>query len=84
MIVALTSESGAMSNTDLGDIANTQVVDELRRVPGVGDIMLFGSQYAMRIWLDPAALASYKLSPNAVLAAIREQNSQTAGGSLGK
>ena len=83
MIVALTSESGAMSSTDLGNIANNQVVDELRRVPGVGDITLFGSQYAMRIWLDPAALASYNLSPSAVLAAIREQNSQTAGGSLG-
>ncbi len=83
MIVALTSRSGSLSNIDLGNIAAIRVVDELRRVPGVGDIRLFGSEYAMRIWLDPAKLASYNLSPSAVLAAIREQNSQTAGGSLG-
>ncbi len=83
MIVALTSETGALSTTDLGNIASTQVVDELRRVQGVGDITLFGSQYAMRIWLDPEALASYRLSPSDVLGAIREQNSQTAGGAIG-
>lgn len=83
MIVALTSESGDMTSTDLGNIASNQVIDELRRVTGVGDVMLFGSPYAMRIWLDPDALASYNLSPSAVLAAIREQNAQTAGGSIG-
>ena len=83
MIVALTSESGQLDTTDLGNIASNQVVDELRRVEGVGDVTLFGSQYAMRIWLDPEALASYNLSPSAVLAAIQEQNAQTAGGSIG-
>jgi len=83
LIVALTSKGGAYDTTDLGNIASTQVIDELRRVPGVGDVQLFGSQYAMRIWLDPDALASYNLSPSAVLAAIREQNAQTAGGSIG-
>lgn len=83
MIVALTSESGEMSSTDLGNIATNQVIDELRRVPGVGDVMLFGSPYAMRIWLDPDALASYDLSPTAVLAAIRDQNAAAAGGSIG-
>jgi len=83
MIVALTSESGALTTTDLGNIASNQVVDQLRRVTGVGDVTLFGSPYAMRIWLDPEALASYGLSPTAVLAAIQEQNSQTAGGSIG-
>ena len=82
-ILALTSKSGELDSTDLGNIASTQVVDELRRVPGVGDVQLFGSEYAMRIWLDPERLASFKLAPAAVLAAIREQNSQTAGGSLG-
>ena len=83
MIVALTSESGNLSTTDLGNIASNQVIDELRRVPGVGDVTLFGSQYAMRIWLDPDALASYRLSPSDVLGAVREQNSQTAGGAIG-
>ena len=83
LIVALTSETGALDSTDLGNIASTQVIDELRRVTGVGDVTLFGSEYAMRIWLDPDKLASYNLSPSAVVAAIREQNAQTAGGSLG-
>ncbi len=82
-IVALTSKSGELNSTDLGNIASTQVIDELRRVEGVGDITLFGSEYAMRIWLDPQLLASFNLSPSAVVAAIREQNTQTAGGSLG-
>lgn len=83
MIAALTSNSGELDAIDLGNIASNQVVDELRRVQGVGDVTLFGSSYAMRIWLDPEKLASYNLSPTAVLAAVREQNSQTAGGALG-
>jgi multidrug efflux pump len=83
LIVALTSESGALDSTDLGNVASTQVIDELRRVAGVGDVTLFGSEYAMRIWLDPEKLASYNLSPTAVVAAIREQNAQTAGGAIG-
>ena len=78
MIVALTSKGGQYDTNDLGNIASTQVVDELRRVNGVGDVQLFGSEYAMRIWLDPDALASYKLSPSAVLAAIRGQNADLA------
>ncbi|WP_347302960.1 efflux RND transporter permease subunit [Croceibacterium sp. TMG7-5b_MA50] len=83
MVVALTSRSGGMDSTDLGNVATLQVVDELRRVSGIGDVLLFGSEYAMRIWLDPQQLASYNLSPSAVVAAIQEQNTQTAGGSLG-
>lgn len=83
MLVALTSKTGSLSGTDLGNIASLQVMDELRRVQGVGDIQLFGSSYAMRVWLDPQKLASYGISPSQVLAAIREQNSQTAGGSIG-
>ena len=83
MIVALTSKSGAMKTLDLGNFAVTRVVDELRRVPGVGDVRSFSSEYAMRVWLDPAKLASYKLSPSDAVAAVQEQNSQSAGGSLG-
>lgn len=82
-IIALTSKSGDLNSTDLGNVASIQVIDELRRVPGVGDVTLFGSEYAMRVWLDPEKLASYELTPSEVLFAIREQNSQTAGGSLG-
>ncbi|WP_144097757.1 efflux RND transporter permease subunit [Croceicoccus sediminis] len=83
MIVALTSENPDMTATNLGNIASERVVDELRRVNGVGDVMLFGSQYAMRIWLDPQKLASYDLAPAQVLAAVREQNSQNASGAIG-
>src|SRR5690349_21462392 len=83
MIVALTSKSGAMKTLELGNFAVTRVVDELRRVPGVGDVRSFSSEYAMRIWLDPAKLATYNLTPTDALAAVQEQNSQSAGGALG-
>ena len=82
-IVALTSKSGETDSIELGNIASNQIIDELRRVTGVGDIRLFGSPYAMRIWLDPDKLATFKLSSAEALAAVTEQNSQTAGGSLG-
>jgi len=64
MLVALQSKSGSLSGMDLGNVASVQVVDELRRVNGVGDIQLFGSSYAMRVWLDPERLASYGISPS--------------------
>ena len=83
MIVALTSKSGGMSTLELGNFATQRVVDELRRVPGVGDVRSFSSEYAMRIWLDPARLATFNLSPSDALAAVQEQNSQSAGGALG-
>ncbi|MEO8449356.1 MAG: multidrug efflux RND transporter permease subunit [Gemmatimonadota bacterium] len=83
MIVALTSKSGATPTLDLGNFAVTRVVDELRRIHGVGDIRSFSSEYAMRVWLDPDKLATYKLSPADALAAVQEQNTQSTGGSLG-
>ncbi|WP_439532278.1 multidrug efflux RND transporter permease subunit [Polymorphobacter sp.] len=84
MVVVLSSKDGSLTPLQLGNYAANNVVLELRRVTGVGDIQLFGSQYAMRIWLDPAKLAGFGLSPSAVLAAVVEQNSQTAGGGLGE
>ncbi len=83
MLVALTSDQNRFSALELGDFAANNVADELRRVPGVGDVSLFGSSYAMRIWLDREKLLSYGLAPGEVIAAIREQNAQTAGGGLG-
>tara|TARA_A100001391_G_scaffold46046_1_gene27110 strand:+ start:31073 stop:34258 length:3186 start_codon:yes stop_codon:yes gene_type:complete len=83
LVVALSSKSGEMSSLDLGNLATSYVVDELRRVPGVGDITQFGSSYAMRIWLDPEKLASFGLAPSDVTAAIREQNAQVGAGGLG-
>ncbi|MET0365148.1 MAG: efflux RND transporter permease subunit, partial [Sphingobium sp.] len=84
MLVAMYSPDNSMSALEVGNYANTMVVNELRRVPGVGNVQLFGSQYAMRIWLDPDKLAGYALSPTQVLTAVQEQNSQTAGGGLGE
>jgi len=83
LIVALSSKSGENDSTELGNVASNKIIDELRRVPGVGDITLFGSPYAMRVWLDPDKLASFNLSPADALAAVQEQNSQTPGGALG-
>ena len=83
MIVALTSKSRSMQTLELGNFAVARVVDELRRIPGVGDVRSFSSEYAMRIWLDPAKLSAYNLSPSDALSAVQEQNSQSSGGSLG-
>ncbi|KAJ1682209.1 hypothetical protein LUZ63_022561 [Rhynchospora breviuscula] len=67
----------------MGNFAENNIRNELRRIDGVGDVQLFGSPYAMRIWLDPQKLAGYSLSASEALAAVQEQNSQTAGGSIG-
>ncbi|UAW99828.1 multidrug efflux RND transporter permease subunit [Halopseudomonas nanhaiensis] len=83
LIIAIRSESGAMSSLDLGHFATTDIVDELRRVQGVGDIREFYTPYAMRIWLNPDRLANFGMSASEVLAAVREQNSQAAGGAIG-
>ena len=83
MIIALTSKSGQTPSLELGNFAVTRVIDELRRVAGVGDIRSFSSEYAMRVWLDPDKLASYRLSAADALSAVREQNTQSPGGQLG-
>ncbi|HEY0661264.1 MAG TPA: multidrug efflux RND transporter permease subunit [Lysobacter sp.] len=83
MLIALRSEGGRRNSLELGDFAARNLSDELRRVPGVGDVSLFGSSYAMRIWLDREKLVSFGLTAAEVIAAIREQNAQTAGGGLG-
>jgi len=83
MLISLQSEGRLRNALELGDFASTNIADELRRIPGVGDVSLFGSSYAMRIWLDREKLVSYGISPAEVMAAIREQNAQTAGGGLG-
>ncbi|WP_380873459.1 multidrug efflux RND transporter permease subunit [Sphingomonas sp. DBB INV C78] len=83
MILAISSKSGTTDKLALGNLASAKVIDELRRVPGVGDLRLLGSEYAMRVWLDPDKLAGYGLSAAEALAAVQEQNSQTAGGQLG-
>ena len=84
MLVALQSKDGGLSALDMGNFASNKIMDELRRVQGVGDVQLFGSPYAMRVWLDEEKLAGYGISAADALAAVQEQNSQTAGGGLGE
>ncbi len=83
MVVGLYSEDPKTTNTDLADYLASNIQDPLSRVDGVGDIQLFGAQYAMRIWLDPQKLASFNLTPADVAAAVRAQNAQVSAGQLG-
>jgi len=82
-IISLVDESGRMDNFDLGNYIASHLQDPISRINGVGDFMLLGTQNAMRIWLDPAKLNSYQLTPGDVAAAIREQNVQVSSGQLG-
>jgi len=83
MLISLQSDGDRFSALELGDFAASNVADEIRRIHGVGDVSLFGSSYAMRIWLDREKLVSHGIAPAEVMAAVREQNAQTAGGGLG-
>lgn len=83
LVVGLVSESGAMSNYDLGDFIVSKLQDPLSRVSGVGDFLVLGAQNAMRIWLDPSKLYSYNLTPMDVTNAIKAQNVQVSSGQLG-
>lgn len=83
--LAINSPDGRYNQLYLSNYALMQIKDELARVPGVGDVFLFGQQdYSMRLWLDPAKLASRNMSASDVVAAIREQNAQVASGSIGQ
>ncbi|WP_029000866.1 efflux RND transporter permease subunit [Azohydromonas australica] len=83
MVLGFVSEDGRMDRNDISDFVSSQVVDPLSRVPGVGEVTLFGAQYAMRVWLDPTKLDQYKLTPADVAAAIRAQNAQVSAGQIG-
>ena len=83
MVVGFTSEDGSLSRADLADYVASNVQDPISRVAGVGQIQLFGSPYAMRIWLDPNKLNKYDLTPQDVTQTIQVQNNQVASGQLG-
>ncbi|ABK97964.1 efflux RND transporter permease subunit [Pelobacter propionicus] len=83
MVVGFVSEDGSMTRFDLSDYAAANVLDIVSRLPGVGETQMFGSQYAMRIWLDPHKLHNYNLTPNDVKSAIKAQNVQVSAGQLG-
>jgi len=82
-VLAFVSEDGKLNDSDLSDYVAANVQDPISRVEGVGDTILFGSQYAMRIWLDPNKLSSFNLTPLDVKAAIQAQNAQVSAGQLG-
>jgi multidrug efflux pump len=83
MVMAFVSEDDSMKQYDIADYVAANVLDTISRVNGVGDVTLFGAQYAMRIWLDPAKLNGYKLTSIDVSNAIQAQNSQVSAGQLG-
>ena len=82
-VLGFVSEDGSMDRNDISDYVSSNIVDPLSRVPGVGSVQVFGGKYAMRIWLDPGKLNTYKMAPADVIAAIRAQNAQVAVGQLG-
>ena len=83
LIVGFVSEDGSMQQIDLADYVAANLLDPLSRIEGIGDVTQFGSQYAMRIWLDPAKLQSYQLTPADVTSAITAQNAEVSAGALG-
>ena len=82
-VLAFVSKDGSMSAADLNDYVAASIQDPLSRVEGVGDTLLFGAQYAMRIWLDPSKLNSYHLTALDVRNAVQAQNAQVSAGQLG-
>jgi len=82
-VLAFVSEDGSMTRDDISDYVSATLVDPLSRVPGIGNLQVFGGKYAMRIWLDPAKLETFGLATNEVVAAIQAQNAQVAVGQLG-
>jgi hydrophobe/amphiphile efflux-1 (HAE1) family protein len=83
LVIGFYSADGSMNNDDISDYVASHVQDPISRTPGVGDYQLFGSQYAMRIWLDSARLDNYGLTPVDVNNALQAQNVQIASGELG-
>ena len=83
LFTILSSDNPAYDPVALGDYASRNVLPEIQRIPGVGQAQLFGTERAMRIWVDPAKLVGYKLSMAAVNAAIQAQNAQVSAGSIG-
>jgi multidrug efflux pump len=83
MVATVYDSTDRASSADVGDYVVSNLQERIGRIPGVGDFNVFGSQYAMRIWLDPYKLNSYSLMPSDVIAAIQSQNIQIAAGQLG-
>ncbi|MEA1398637.1 efflux RND transporter permease subunit, partial [Salmonella enterica] len=83
MVVGVINTDGTMTQEDISDYVAANMKDPISRTSGVGDVQLFGSQYAMRIWMNPTELTKYQLTPVDVINAIKAQNAQVAAGQLG-
>jgi hydrophobe/amphiphile efflux-1 (HAE1) family protein len=83
LLVGLVSEDGSMDRNDLGDYAVSNIEKVLARVPGVGEVEIFGTQYAMRIWLNPEKLTDYHLTIEDVITALRAYNVEVSAGQFG-
>ncbi len=83
MVLALYDTTGHYNNIDISDYVNSRLRDPISRVNGVGNVNLFGGQYAMRIWLDPYKLNNFKLMPSDVRSAILAQNVEVPAGQIG-
>ena len=83
MVVGVINTNGTMTQEDISDYVGANMKDAISRTSGVGDVQLFGSQYAMRIWMDPNKLNNFQLTPVDVISALKAQNAQVAAGQLG-
>jgi multidrug efflux pump len=83
MVAGFISNNGSMTQDDIADYVGSNIKDPISRTAGVGDVQLFGAQYAMRIWMDPNKLNNFQLTPVDVINAIKVQNNQIAAGQLG-
>ncbi|SDR95325.1 multidrug efflux pump [Pseudomonas asplenii] len=83
MVIGVVSTDGSMTKDDLSNYIVSNMQDPISRTAGVGDFQVFGAQYAMRIWLDPAKLNNYQLTPVDVKTAVSAQNVQVSSGQLG-
>src|SRR5215217_3757929 len=83
LFTILSSDDPKFSPVDLGDYASRSVLPEIQRIPGVGQAQLFGTEAAMRVWIDPEKLVGFNMSVAEVNAAIRAQNAQVSAGTMG-
>jgi multidrug efflux pump len=83
IVLALRSTDGSMNSYELSNLLATRVLDQIQRINGVANVQQFGSEYAMRIWLNPDRLHAYGISPAQVLTTVQGQNVQVAAGSVG-
>ncbi|MFJ2988979.1 efflux RND transporter permease subunit [Collimonas sp. NPDC087041] len=83
MVISLSSGDPRITSTDIGDFISSTLTDQISRVEGVGDVTAYGTNYAMRIWLDPAKLQKYSLMPSDISSALQAQNTEVSAGEIG-